>query len=119
MISLTIPFTTDGSGDATVTVGINSQARLLYAIEWVVGTAVAGVDATLSVTNTDSAIDQTLLTLTNANANAWYYPRTLESDTVGTALTTRGFLVVNGDLKLVVAQGGAAKVGSAIVYLVE
>lgn len=119
MLALTIPFTTDGSGDATVTVGINNQPRLLYAVEWKLGTAAAGVDATLSTTDTDSAVDQTLLTLTNANANAWYYPRMLESDTAGAALTTSGFLVVNGDLKLVVAQGGATKTGAAVIYLVE
>ena len=119
MLTITIPFTTDSSGDATVTVGLNNQPRLLYAVEWKLGTAVAGVDATFTTTNTDSAVDQTLLTLTNANANAWYYPRTLEEDEVGAALTTKGFLVVNGDLKLVVAQGGATKTGAAIVYLVE
>jgi len=119
MLAITMNFTTDASGDATVNVGLNNQPRFLYAVEWKLGTAVAGVDATLSTTNTDSAVDQTLLTLTNANANAWYYPRTLEDDTAGVALTTTDFFVVNGDLKLVVAQGGATKTGAAIVYLVE
>jgi hypothetical protein len=112
-------FTTDGSGDATVNVGLSNIPRLLYAVEWKVGTASAGVDAVLSATNTESAVDQTLLTLTNANANAWYYPRTLEDDTSGTALTTTCHSLVNGDLKLVVSSGGASKTGAAIIYLAE
>ena len=119
MLSLSIPFTTDASGDATVNVGLSNQPRLLYAVEWKLGTAAAGVDAVLSVTKTECAVDQTLLTLTNANANAWYYPRTLEDDEAGAALTTRGYLVVNGDLKLVVAQGGDTKTGAAVIYLAE
>ena len=119
MFSVVMEFTTDGSGDATVNVGLSNLPRLLYAVEWKVGTAAAGVDAVLSATNTERAVNQTLLTLTDANANAWYYPRTLEDDAAGAALTTTGYMVVNGDLKLVVSSGGASKTGMAVIYLAE
>lgn len=112
-------FTTDGAGDATVTATINQRGGLLYAVEWVDGDLVDGVDAVLSCMSTESGVDQTLLTLTDANNDAWYYPRTTEDDTAGAALTTTTPMVVSGDLQLVVSSGGATKTGAAIIYLTE
>ncbi len=113
--------TTDGSGDLTV----NGEAAifgLLYAIEWVKGTFDNGVDATFTVQSTPSGVAYTILTLTDANANAIYYPRKGVHSDVGAALTYDGTRAINdlplliGKPRMVVAQGGNAKTGSAILY---
>lgn len=92
---------------------------LLYAVEWVDGTLADGVDAVLSITDTLSGVDKTLLTLTDANNDAWYYPRVLESDNAGVATTFYSMQVVEGTLKLVVSSGGNVATGACIVYLLE
>ena len=109
----------DGSGNNTATI---PAFGLLHAVEWVDGDFADGVDSVLSVTNTDSGVDSTLLTLTDANIDAWYYPRVALHDTAGAAVTydgTRpiyGRFVVNGTLKLTVTSGGDTKTGGAVVY---
>ena len=113
--------TTDSSGDATITANIATQARLL-AVEWIDGDLADGVDAVLSVTNTSSGVDHTLLTLTNANSDAWYYPRVIANDNAGTAVTYDGTNeiyvkdVISGHLKLVISSGGDTKTGGCVVY---
>ena len=97
----------------------NLGPKLLYAVEWVDGTLDDGVDAVLSVTATPSGVDKTLLTLTNANDDAWYHPRGVEHDAAGAALTTRALSVVYGTLKLVVSAGGNVKTGACWVYLLD
>jgi len=97
----------------------NLGPKLLYAVEWVDGTMDDGVDAVLSVTSTPSGVDKTLLTLTNANDDAWYHPRGVEHDAAGAALTTRALSVVYGTLKLVVSAGGNVKTGACWVYLLD
>lgn len=92
---------------------------LLYAVEWIVNELDAGVDATLSMTDTISGTDKTLLTLTNADANAWYYPRIVENDNTGAATAFYTLQVVEGTLKLVIASGGNVQRGTCIVYLLE
>ena len=82
------------------------------------------MDAVLSVINTPEAVDKTLLTLTDANADDTYYPRDVVHNLTGTALTgTAGgdttMLLVTGNLKLVVASGGDAKTGGCVVYILE
>lgn len=119
MIAITMDVTTDGSGDATVQVPLNITPKILYAVEWSVGTLAAGVDAVLSTENTVSGVDTTLLTLTDANANAWYFPRESEHDNAGVAVSSRTYPVVSGDLKLVVSSGGATATGTVVVYLGE
>ena len=100
--------------------GNTSGPYLLYAVEWVDTDFDAGVDAVLSVTNTPTAIDKTLLTLTNADAEAWYSPRVLATDNAGANLTGEYALqVVYGKLKLVVADGGDTKTGKCQVFLQE
>ena len=114
-IKLTV--TTDASGDGTA----NSSEHVLgwlYSIIWVLGTFDAGVDGVVScqIPNTP-ALAYNVATLTNANANKVYYPRTLEHlDTAGTDLTTHTHPLLDGHLRLTVAQGGNAKTGSAVVY---
>ena len=112
--------TTAVGGALTVTVGVKVEG-LLYAVEWIDGGFVDGVDAVLSVVRDDDAADYTLLTLTNADADAVYYPRVIVHSEAGAALTgtsggDRAMPIINGRLKLVVADGGDAKAGGCIVY---
>lgn len=118
MDTVRIEVTTNAAGEGIVIAGIAMAPFLLYAVEWVKGTFDAGVDAVLSVTNTPSGVDYTLLTLTNADNNKMYYPRHVEHDQTGADQTTRGYPVVNGDLKLAISQGGNAKTGSMLVTLI-
>lgn len=92
---------------------------LLYAVEWIDGDLEDGVDATLSMTDTLSGVDKTLLTLTDADNDAWYYPQALVHDNTGVATVYYAPQVVEGTLKLVVASGGNTKSGKMIVYLLK
>jgi hypothetical protein len=98
---------------------------LLEAVQWIDGTYADGVDAVLACVNADSGVDQTLLTLTNADADAWYYPRAQIDDQAGAAETfnsTEGLslahIVLNGTLKLTVTSAGstAGLTGGCVVY---
>jgi len=107
--------TTASDGSLTVNADIKING-LLWAVEWVVGSFAAGVDAVISMQNTPSGVAKTVLTLTNANANAWYNPREDEHDNTGTALTSDCFPVVMGQPRLVVSSGGDTKTGTCILY---
>ena len=115
--------TTSTAGAATIN---DTKAILgrLYAVEWIDGTLSDGVDAVLTAQNTASAVAQTLLTLTDADDDDWYYPRDVVHDLAGGALTgtsggDREPPVINGVLRLVIADGGSAKTGGCIVYYHE
>jgi hypothetical protein len=132
-VTFHITTTSGGAYDSSTTAnagtisGGNSSTGgpyLLYAVEWVDTDFDAGVDATLTVTSTPSGIDRTLLTLTDADAEATYYVRENAHGNTGTAwaegadkTATRVKPIVDGKLKLVVAQGGNAKTGKMLVYL--
>jgi hypothetical protein len=93
----------------------------LEAVEWIDGSFANGVDAVISAYNTGSAVDNTLLTLTNADDDAWYYPRVLVHSEAGAALTgssggDRARAIINGVPKLVVTSGGDIKTGGCILY---
>ena len=113
--------TTDAAGDATINATVPAYGRLV-AVEWIDGDLADGVDAVLSVTSTDSSVDNTLLTLTDANIDAWYYPLAAAHDNAGAGVTFDGAneiyvqQVVNGMLKLVISSGGDTKTGGAVVY---
>jgi hypothetical protein len=111
------------AADANTVTGQRSSSGspyLLYAVEWVDTDFDAGVDAVLSVTSSPSGADKTLLTLTNADAEAWYHPKVLATDNTGTNLVGEYvFQVVDGTLKLVVSAGGATKTGKCLVRLLE
>ena len=112
--------TTDGDGDLTLTAP-RSVFGHLDAVEWIDGDFADGVDAVLSVTLTPSGVDRTLLTLTNANDDKWYHPRTLVqteagADLTGTSGGDREKMIIAGTLKLVISSGGATKTGGAIIY---
>lgn len=114
--------TTDSSGDLTVTADVKATG-LLHAVEWIDGTLVDGVDAVISFTSSASGVARTVLTLTNADIDAWYFPREAMHSNAGAAITYDGTrpiyerAVVDGILKMVVADGGDTKVGGCIVYL--
>ena len=112
--------TTAVGGALTVTAE-TAVRGLLHAVEWIDGAFVDGVDAVLSVVRDDNAPDYVLLTLTDANVDAVYYPRVIIHSEAGAALTgtsggDRAMPIINGRLKLVVADGGDAKAGGCIVY---
>ena len=113
--------TTIADGSATV-LSESAYVGRLFAVAWVDGDLVDGIDAVLSVTQTDGGVDYTLLTLTNADNDSMYYPRVIVHSEAGAALTgtsggDRAMPIVNGRLKLVITDGGASKTGGAIVYL--
>ena len=108
--------TTDALGDLTVTEALAVHGKLV-AIQWIDGTFADGVDAVFSVTDEASGVDQTLLTLTNANDDAWYYPRTTADDLTGGAIATEFVqLIINGKLEMVVSAGGNVLTGGALVF---
>lgn len=118
MKKVKLSITSDGSGDGTTTDTANIFGWL-YAVQWLIGTCDAGVDVTLSTVNSDAAA--TLLTLTDANADALYYPRALIQSEAGANLTgtsggDRTRLLLSGQLKVVLAQAGDTLTGSVIVY---
>lgn len=120
LIDLVLTGTTNGSGVLTLD-GPTAVAGRLIAVEWIDGSLADGVDAVISCVNTSSGVNQTLLTLTNANDDAWYYPRALVHDATGTALTgtaggDREMLIMNGTPRLAITSGGNAKTGGCILY---
>lgn len=124
-IRINVTVNASGAGSATIPFeNLPCQDRgimplLVYAVEWIDGTFADGVDAVLSAEDTPSGVAKTLLTLTNANADAWYHPRVLEQDNTGTNTTFYCMPVLHGDLKLSVTSGGNATTGGCIVYLLE
>jgi hypothetical protein len=114
--------TTDGSGDATI-LSEGTYNGELAMVKWIDGDLVDGVDAVLSVTNTGDGVDQTLLTLTNANNDALYLTRAIVTDQAGATVTYDGTnevytsIPVVGRLKLVISSGGDTKTGGAVVYI--
>jgi hypothetical protein len=113
--------TTAADGSLTVLSEATYNGKL-SAVQWLKGDFDEGVDAVFSVTGTDGGADLTLLTLTDANTNALYNVRHIVHSETGAALTgtsggDRTMPLVVGRLKMVVAQGGNAKVSGAIVYL--
>lgn len=128
-VSFNITTTSGGAYDSTTTAnaatvtGLSKDQALLrpgllYKVEWVDGDLADGVDATLSVTST-SGVVETLLTLTNANDDAVYYPQILVADNTGTATTFYTPQLVYGVPKLVVASGGDTKSGKLLMHLLE
>ncbi len=109
--------TTAADGTKTITAPYPIKG-LLIGVEWVVGDLAAGVDGTLTAQNTPSGVARTLLTLTNANANAFYNVREAEHDTTGQATTSGStcYPMICGTPQLAIAQGGNAKTGGMVLY---
>lgn len=116
-IKLTVTTASNGSGSATTDVAVLGY---LEAVDWIDGTFADGVDAVLSVTGTAGGTDHTLLTLTNADNDAVYYPRRVVDTTAGAAATgVYGRFLVAGTLKLAVTNGGDTKTGGLVVYVAD
>lgn len=111
--------TTDASGNLTIIAPI-SVLGWLVAVQWIDGDLADGVDAVLSITRAPyPAPDTTLLTLTNANADAWYYPVVAECNVAGVAESTTTLMLVEGTFKLVISSGGNVATGGCIVYYTD
>jgi hypothetical protein len=109
--------TTDGDGAATVT---SSEVNgLLYGVHEDKGTLSNGVDLTLAVVNSEKPY--TLLTLTNADTdNTELFPRVSSCGNTGTVGTDQLIMLpVTGQLKLTIAQGGAAHTGGLYAWILE
>lgn len=115
-----IQITTDENGDFVGTLSVKTPAKL-YAAQWVDGDLVDGVDAVLICTQfSPRTLVTTLLTLTDANADALYYPQVTADDGVGAEIAT-AFVhpLVHGVLTLTVSDGGDTKTGALWLYLEE
>jgi hypothetical protein len=124
MIDIQLVGTTSTAGAATI-VDTGAIRGYLERIEWKVGTlSTTGTSAVVSVVNTPSGVSETLLTLSTiyATANGIYYPRTPAHNAACVALTAAagGDCVrplIAGTLQCVIAGGGSALTGGAIVYI--
>jgi hypothetical protein len=113
-----INLTTDASGDVTGYSDSVAGGGFLYAVQLVDGTFDDGVDITLTAEHADLSIP--LLVAADWNTDKMVYPRVLQNlNTDGTALTTHTMPLVVGRIKAVVAQGGNAKTGAVICYIVD
>lgn len=71
-------------------------------------TAAAGTDVTISCVDGPGP-DLTILTVANANTDAWFYPRTVANTLAGVAQAVYDVKVpFKGYLKLTVADGGVS-----------
>lgn len=106
---------TNGSGAKTLT-HTSTVYGWLEAIEWIDGDLADGVDAVISLVNTPSGVDRTLLTLTNADNDAWYQVRVAEHGATGTASATTTRIMLNGTPQLVISNGGDTKTGGCVLH---
>jgi hypothetical protein len=120
MRQITLSWTTDGSGDATV-FGSGSALGNVVAVDYLPGTTETGATFTLTA---EGNVTTTILVKANAGtSNVRFYPRiVVNGNTDGAALTgtaggDRTPILAAGRLKAVIASGGATKAGSAIVYI--
>lgn len=112
--------TTNASGAVTID-GENVVLGVLLAVEWIDGDLTDGVDAVLSCQSTISGVAQTILTLTDANNDAWYYPRSVVHSEAGAALTgtsggDRTPFILNGKPRLAITSGGDTHTGGCYLY---
>lgn len=115
---------TDASGDATGYADTGHSGGLLSAIRYVVdGTSPYDTGADFTITEEDTG--QALLTVTNSGTSSvTYYPRAATVSTANAALlyaaggtAVSDLMPVAGRIKVVVAQGGNAKIGNFYLYL--
>jgi hypothetical protein len=116
MITRTINLTTDGSGDGTGTA--EAAVGLLYAIQVIDGDLADGFDLVLTAERDSLSIP--LWTKTDVNTDQMIYPRVAQTlNTDGSALTDHALPLFFGTPKAVIAQGGATKSGSVVLYIME
>lgn len=111
---------TDGTAGALTVTSNHKVVGFLKGIQWIDGDLADGVDAVISVDMDDDAPDLTLMTLTDANSDAWYYPKVTADDGTGKEIATEYVdLIVNGKPKLAITSGGNVKSGGCIIYIEE
>lgn len=99
-----------GAGAATAnadTVAFDGEIEAIYA-------DYTTQPATTDVTITDKLSGAPVLTLTNVNADGWYFPRKFGVDSAGAALTgnvTPERYTVSGGVNVLLAQGDAIASG--------
>lgn len=106
--------TTDAGGDATV----NGTAVSGYVagIQVNLSALDATADTTITIQSTEDEATS-VLTLTNSQADAYYVPSPGAVNTSGSAITdANNLFAVAGIPRVVVAQGGATKAFSVILY---
>lgn len=116
--TITIPITTDGSGNASAT--RNGLHGNVLAVGVDVGSGGTELADTVDVTVTDGLLGTAIATLTNVTADAIRYPKVVPTQPDGTALTTAGPAVppvCTGRIAVAVAGGGAAKAGNVYVVI--
>lgn len=103
--------TTDGSGDATVYL-VGNLRGFVVAFKYSPGTIATG--ASLTITGDTSATP--IMTKTSAGtSDVWYYPRALMNEVADGAAGSAGtelIPIVDEQIKVVVASGGATKTGT-------
>lgn len=114
--------TTLADGSLTVSSGTVVKG-LLHSVSWIKGTFDNGVDFSLVTPAYNDAPETTLFSLSDADVSQVYRPRGQVCGVDGTLLTLEGTepatdkMVVDGILRLVVAQGGNGKAGGCIAYI--
>lgn len=117
MRAVSIPFTTDGSGNFSTTIGKPTDLMLLYSIH-IAGANLTGGTLLIQLQNTLSGFTRTLLNLASPNANAVYPPRISETNTSGAAQSTTTMMVLDGDVVVTISGAGATKTGTIVLFLI-
>lgn len=108
-----IPILTDGSGNCTAYSPEPHDGTIL-AIRALLGTLASGA---VDITITDAASGLQILAITNLAADSDYYPRGAAVNPSNAAITNSfARIPVSGLVKVVVAQGTAAKSGTIHVW---
>lgn len=112
-----------GAGTTATALAPYGLKGKLCAVKLKIGDLAATSDITITVTNTPDAVDHTLITLTDVSADAVYYPRHQVHGNTGAALTLDGTRIafdeplVDGMIKVALAQGGANHTGVVHCYV--
>ena len=121
MVAHAVAVTTDGSGDATVysTPTYGTVVAVRY-----VPDGSTPLDSAADITISDNGTGLGVLTVTNVGPVARdFWPRAFTMNTTGTNATYDGtrnvldLVPVAGAVKVVVASGGASKIGTLYIYV--
>jgi hypothetical protein len=121
MRTVELQVTVDASGDGVVTASYSRQGFIEAINLDYAATAAAGTDVTISCVGGPGQ-DLTILTVANANTDAWFYPRTVSHTLAGVAQAAYEIkLPFKGFLRLTVADGGNAIVDcvTATIFYTE
>jgi len=108
------------AADGSLTVnGERSISGLLVAVKYLDTSFAVGADIVISCQGADG-VNTNLLTITNGDASAIYYPRVAAHTIAGVAETpVDQYQLLEGTPRMVVAAGGNGGVGGVILYWLE